>query len=128
MENYLSSYRFNPFASYPGLNDPDGLESQLQPGFAKEQSRCLAEVGIPCTKVEEEETICIPLRSSIPAVAEPVHNKKPITIVIPCYNEELILPYLDNTLKSVEAELNTGHLLSFVFVDDCSTDGTWDSL
>ncbi len=50
-----------------------------------------------------------------------------VTVVIPCYNEELILPYLANTLASVEARLAT-YAFTFVFVDDRSTDATWDAL
>jgi glycosyltransferase involved in cell wall biosynthesis len=50
-----------------------------------------------------------------------------VTIVLPCHNEELVLPYLSNTLKSVETNLSA-YDLHFVFVDDCSTDGTWDAM
>jgi polysaccharide deacetylase family protein (PEP-CTERM system associated) len=49
-----------------------------------------------------------------------------ISIVIPCYNEESALPYLANTLRSVEAELiETGYQPTFIFVDDCSKDNTY---
>lgn len=51
-----------------------------------------------------------------------------MTVVVPCYNEELILPYLANTLRSVEAALGADYHLSFVFVDDGSVDGTWAQL
>jgi len=54
--------------------------------------------------------------------------RTPISIVIPCFNEELILPYLSNTLKGVEAELSRDHIVHFIFVDDGSSDGTWASL
>ncbi len=54
--------------------------------------------------------------------------RTPISIVIPCFNEELILPYLSNTLAGVEAELSRQHEVHFIFVDDGSSDGTWDSL
>jgi len=54
--------------------------------------------------------------------------RTPISVVIPCFNEELILPYLSNTLAGVEADLSRGHLVHFIFVDDGSTDGTWTSL
>ncbi|MFN0141456.1 MAG: glycosyltransferase [Pyrinomonadaceae bacterium] len=48
-----------------------------------------------------------------------------ITIVIPCYNEQEALPYLANTLSSVESELvDSGYEPTFIFVDDCSKDGT----
>ncbi len=51
----------------------------------------------------------------------------PVTVVIPCYNEELILPYLANTLASVEAQISD-YSFTFIFVDDHSTDGTWAAL
>ncbi|MBS1797353.1 MAG: glycosyltransferase [Acidobacteria bacterium] len=51
--------------------------------------------------------------------------RNPLTVVIPCYNEEASLPYLANTLRSVEANLaNNGYQASFVFVDDASKDST----
>lgn len=55
-------------------------------------------------------------------------TRTPISIVIPCFNEELILPYLSNTLAGVEAELSREHDVHFIFVDDGSSDGTWASL
>jgi polysaccharide deacetylase family protein (PEP-CTERM system associated) len=52
-----------------------------------------------------------------------------ITIVIPCYNEEAALPYLANTLRSVEAELEAeNYRPEFIFVDDCSRDATFAKL
>ncbi len=99
MEDYLKSYQFETFAKYLKLDESlDGLHLPAQ-------------------------------REVISAASRPASSsKKAVTIVIPCYNEELILPYLDNTLRSVEAKLSEDHQLNFVFVDDCSTDGTWDSM
>jgi polysaccharide deacetylase family protein (PEP-CTERM system associated) len=51
-----------------------------------------------------------------------------VTLVIPCFNEEKVLPFLRNTLKRVAANLGTTYELSYVFVDDGSTDGTWAAL
>jgi polysaccharide deacetylase family protein (PEP-CTERM system associated) len=48
----------------------------------------------------------------------------PVTIVIPCYNEEPTLPYLANTLRSVEQELSGKYAANFIFVDDKSSDNT----
>jgi polysaccharide deacetylase family protein (PEP-CTERM system associated) len=56
-------------------------------------------------------------------------NQKPATIVIPCYNEEASLPYLANTLRSVEGNLaENGFQASFIFVDDASKDATLEKL
>ena len=55
--------------------------------------------------------------------------KSEISIVIPCYNEEAALPYLANTLRSVEAKLSEKDYQSnFIFVDDRSKDTTFDKL
>ncbi len=52
-----------------------------------------------------------------------------VTVVIPCYNEEEALPYLANTLRSVETKLaEGGYAANFVFVDDRSKDGTLELL
>ena len=55
-------------------------------------------------------------------------TRTPVSVVVPCYNEELTLPYLANTLKSVEDTLAEMYAVHFIFVDDRSTDGTWDAL
>jgi glycosyltransferase involved in cell wall biosynthesis len=55
--------------------------------------------------------------------------KSKISIVIPCYNEEASLPYLANTLRSVEANLSEkGFEPNFIFVDDKSKDETFKKL
>ena len=56
------------------------------------------------------------------------NQKSKITIVIPCYNEEAALPYLANTLRSVEANLSENYQPEFIFVDDASTDETFGKL
>jgi len=55
-------------------------------------------------------------------------DQKPISIIIPCYNEEAALPYLANTLRSVSAELGENYKPEFIFVDDCSKDATFEKL
>ncbi len=58
----------------------------------------------------------------------PQGDATPVTIVVPCYNESTVLPYLANTLRSVVAETAGRYDLRFVFVDDRSSDDTWDCL
>jgi len=55
-------------------------------------------------------------------------NVQPVTVVVPCFNEEASLPYLANTLVQVRAALAPGYALRFVVVDDGSTDGTLPAL
>lgn len=63
------------------------------------------------------------------AAADTIHTATPVTIVIPCYNEQEALPYLANTLKSVEKTLtDASYKPSFIFVDDRSTDDTLEVL
>ena len=51
-----------------------------------------------------------------------------ISIIIPCYNEEAALPYLANTLRSLETKLSANYAPEFIFVDDQSTDTTFEKL
>ena len=50
-------------------------------------------------------------------------HRTPVSVVVPCYNEELVLPYLANTLGDVERAL-PAYQLRYIFVDDGSTDET----
>ena len=51
-----------------------------------------------------------------------------VSIVVPCFNEEASVAYLERTLSEF-SETTMGNLrLEFVFVDDGSTDATWTSL
>jgi polysaccharide deacetylase family protein (PEP-CTERM system associated) len=52
----------------------------------------------------------------------------PVSVVVPCYNEEAALPYLANTIAQMDQELAGRYLLRFILVDDGSTDRTWDTL
>src|SRR5262245_48391480 len=49
----------------------------------------------------------------------------PVSVIIPCCNEEAVLPSLAETLASVEATLADRYEIEFLVVDDGSTDSTW---
>lgn len=51
-----------------------------------------------------------------------------VTVVVPCFNEERVLPYLGNMLDSLRKTLHTRYDLNFLFVDDGSTDGTYEAI
>jgi hypothetical protein len=99
--HYLTRYRFTSIADHVGLaTDLVGRKTPL-PVIRREPA----------------------LVRSVPAPTQP-GVRPPVTVVIPCYNEELILPYLDNTLRSVRQALEERYELRFLLVDDGSADGT----
>ena len=61
-------------------------------------------------------------------VAAPQAARVPVSIVVPCFNERPALPYLSNTLESVSKLLSKDYEPHYVFVDDGSSDGTWELL
>jgi polysaccharide deacetylase family protein (PEP-CTERM system associated) len=109
LEYYFQRYSFTRAADYLKLDTALSAASDTADS-SRERQR--AESGV------------------IPIAGAPVESESrmPLSVVIPCYNEELILPYLANTLKSVRRDLKGQFDLSFVFVNDGSKDGTADAL
>lgn len=100
LDYFLGRYPFTTAADYLGLtNDP----VEVRP----------AETDPAAEVAAADET--------------PSGDRTPVTIVVPCYNEELILPYLANTLASVAAKLHE-YAITFALVDDGSRDATWVGL
>jgi hypothetical protein len=72
-----------------------------------------------------------PAQASAPAARAPDLRRRsgqagaPVSLVVPCFNEEEGLAYLANVLADLDADLGRRHPLSVVLVDDGSTDGTW---
>jgi hypothetical protein len=62
-------------------------------------------------------------RAGAVASAEP---RGGVTIVIPCYNAELLLPRLVNTIQKVRAKLADRYDVHAILIDDASSDSTWD--
>jgi polysaccharide deacetylase family protein (PEP-CTERM system associated) len=52
----------------------------------------------------------------------------PITVAVPCYNEEATLGYLGNTLAAFSEAMSDKYEPRFLFVDDGSKDRTWARL
>lgn len=106
---YFERYRFT------GVADHLGLATALpRPRLAAGE---LTAIGLPAT----------PVLLPAPAAAPAPSDRIPVSVVVPCFNEELILPYLSNTLKSVEQQLDQ-YEFRFILVDDRSTDGTWEAM
>ncbi len=108
VRHYLANYTFIGIGEHLGL-EPDGPDPEDHP--------------LPMSKwaapSRAGETICL---------SNGDEPRSSVSVVIPCYNEELILPYLDNTLASVETALGSEYDMRFIFVDDGSLDGTHSSL
>lgn len=61
----------------------------------------------------------------IDLAATPELPLTPVSIVVPCYNEQETLPYLANTMASVRSQLQAiGYDPHLIFVDDKSEDNT----
>ncbi len=98
----LGLYDFCDVADYLGLRDSLSVEAK--------------EAKVEHTVIEVRE-------------AENNAPHTEISVVIPCYNEVDNLDYLSNTLKSVEEKLNKiGYHPTFIFVDDQSTDKTFEKM
>jgi polysaccharide deacetylase family protein (PEP-CTERM system associated) len=53
-----------------------------------------------------------------------VRERVPVSIVIPCYNEEASIPYLARSLDELKASLTADYDVQFILVNDGSSDGT----
>ena len=118
LEDYFSHYRFTSIADYLGIGS--GIRDQ-----GSRITDSLRRTPSPRTRS--------PAPCRLAPVASPTPDPRPltpvpVTVVVPCCNEELILPYLANTLGRVQASLADRYRLHFVFVDDGSADGTWSAL
>jgi len=110
LADYLAEYRFVPIADHLGLA-AGPAPAPARPRAARAPSVYHPGPAPPAAR---------------PAAAPAARTG--VSLVVPCYKEELALPYLANTLASVRAELADRYELEFVFVDDCSTDATAESL
>ena len=105
VRHYLERYRFTSIADY----------------FQLEQQAAVAESSVQAHKIHALAAVPAAASRGAPTLVG-------VTVVVPCYNEEQSLPYLANTLRSVVAKWGRQYDFSFVFVDDCSTDRTWEML
>lgn len=81
-------------------------------------------LGLSAERAAEQQAA--PL--AVQRIAEAGPARLPVTLVMPCFNEERVLPYLNNTLKHLVNEFESTYDVRFVFVDDGSSDDTWGAL
>jgi polysaccharide deacetylase family protein (PEP-CTERM system associated) len=101
IREYLSKYSFYGVADHLGL----GPEASLHPA----------------------EHAPLPARVT-PPEAGVLESRATVSVVVPCYNEEVALRYLSNTLREVEDVLEPSYRVEFIFVDDGSRDRTYEML
>lgn len=102
----LTEYRFTSAADYLALTtDPDAVSLDVLPHRLQDDSD---RIHTPPPRAFAERT--------------------PVSVVVPCFNEEDVLPYLAKTLERVRESLADRFDVRFILVDDGSTDRTWDGL
>ncbi|OWK42951.1 DUF3473 domain-containing protein [Fimbriiglobus ruber] len=114
----LVAHRFTSVAGYLGL------EQALEP-VPERASTDLARTPTPAS---DRTTPTVPalVDGQIPS-AQP--RGTPVTVVVPCFDEEEIVTYTARTLRRVRQVLGEGgYAARFVLVDDGSTDQTWNGL
>lgn len=108
LKDYFQEYEVRGIADHLGLLDEHGRLPAAMPA------------AVPASTLPVEVQAS-PTASPGRVAGAP---RTPVSVVVPCFNEEASLQYLANTLRSVEVKLGGTYDLRFVFVDDASTDGT----
>jgi polysaccharide deacetylase family protein (PEP-CTERM system associated) len=116
LEDHLSKYQFGTVADRLNL---EGRKVERREGRVERRG-----------SRDERQAIQVSAASSAgPSSLVPDPSTlDPVTIVIPCYNEEASLRYLARTLEKLEAELADRYVPQFILVDDRSTDSTWETM
>jgi len=83
--------------------------------------------------LKQEPTLCTVSGATGNTVASlpPVDSNRilsPISVIVPCHNEEASIPYLVRSLDELKNELADSYAVQFILVDDGSTDKTWELL
>jgi polysaccharide deacetylase family protein (PEP-CTERM system associated) len=100
VKSYLERFTFIPAADWLGVPRP-------------------IVVPVPMN-VETPPPMLRPTLASIDII-----HRKPVTVVVPLYNEEETIGYLANTLDRVRKAFESGYETAFILVDDGSKDATW---
>ena len=109
LKEYLAAYPFTSGANYLGID------------IAARRAEAVA------APVKNSRALPVQI-GELPEPLAAQTAKPSVSIVIPCFNEESVLAYLANTLRSVSAKLKNTYDLHFIFVDDSSTDETLNCL
>lgn len=119
LPKYLERYQFTSIRNHAQLVGSP-LESLSRPAPLTAKTPLPPVLG----DVAESPSVESPVQSN----CERQVRKTEATIVIPCFNEEKTVRYLANTLRSVTTALSENYSPRIIFVDDCSTDSTFETL
>ncbi|MDA1229421.1 MAG: glycosyltransferase [Planctomycetota bacterium] len=123
LPQYLQSTQFTSISEHAKLaNSP--LHAIQQQASAPLALRQVDPVATRLSTVHPDKETDSP--NSSPGAGSRTHT--PVTLVIPCYNEESSLPYLHRTMLHLRHALATQWDLKVLFVDDCSCDNTYEVL
>ena len=115
LRRHLAPYRFT------GIGDYLVQSGEVVAPLASRGAVPVARATAPATATERPVVVHT-------APSGPAREPTPVTVVVPCYNEEHSLPYLANTLRGVESAVAGEYELHYVFVNDNSTDDTANTL
>ncbi len=122
LPQYLDRYEFT------SIRDHGTLENSPLKRLANPAGQAAKTFGAAETATELSTSPAVASATSQPAQQCTTTDKTAVTIVIPCFNEETSLKYLSNTLASVTRKLSDRFDPQILFVDDCSSDNTFDAL
>ncbi|HEV7860096.1 MAG TPA: DUF3473 domain-containing protein [Pyrinomonadaceae bacterium] len=131
LEDYFKKYNFVGVADYLGLSPArtavsTSISNSNLTSTSTEETRPVILIN---SRVERRRPVLPAEAKTVPGDARsPYPARIPVTVVVPCFNEELSLPYLANTLQSVEQAMSRDYDLRFIFVDDRSSDDTFNAL
>jgi glycosyltransferase involved in cell wall biosynthesis len=104
---YLKNYRFDSISNLLGLTPTSLADSPRKPRSQ----------GLVRTSLKQQSV-----------VPQPPITLEPVTVVVPCFNEERVLPYLARMLDALRKRLDDKYVLSFLLIDDGSTDGSYQAM
>lgn len=103
LEDYLRRYEFQGIADYLGI----------------------AHDAPPAPPSDPGAPASVPAREGRAASEPPGPDLRPVTLVVPIYNEAQNISYLRRTLADFRRRLRHAYRMHLVLVDDRSTDDTW---
>lgn len=106
VQYYLTNYKYSPIADALGL--PPAMSLECSPPTKRENNAPMQEIGTA-------------------AVRSP-NSRIKVSVVIPCYNEEATIGYLSNTLRAFADYVRDELEVTYVLVDDGSSDKTWQRI